>query len=282
MKHLLLSAALFSLLALPAHAAEPALACNVGALTSAERRDHEALSRKLFAAVTSRSDTATGYAFRLDRKRVSLAEVGEWIAVEERCCPFFDFRLDVGCDNGPLTLALGGREGVREFIDTELGQQKPSSQKAPSQKAPPQKASPLAGTLDTWVTRIEKEVVPAAEAMPEEKYSFAPTAGEFKGVRTFGEQVKHLAAANYQLGARILGTTPPQGEKDETAPSAVRSRTEVLDYLRGSFAYLHKAAASADESNAGFLVDALAHSSNHYGQMVEYLRMNGIVPPASR
>src|SRR5438270_4795015 len=78
-----------------------------------------------------------------------------------------------------------------------------------------------AQVLEERVSAAEKEIVPAAEAMPENKYSFAPTEGEFKGVRTFGEQVKHLAAANYQLGARILGEAPPHGERDESAPDSV-------------------------------------------------------------
>jgi hypothetical protein len=162
-------------------------------------------------------------------------------------------------------------------------------------------AEPQATTqlvLDEWVTNIEQLLVPAADAMPEEKYFFAPRNGEFTGVRTFAEQVKHLAAANYQLGSRILGEAPPAGTKGEAAPETVRTKAEIMVYLKGSFACLHRAAASVDERNTveplpgtkgtwqrtrlGLLVDALAHSSNHYGQMVEYLRMNGIVPPESR
>lgn len=149
--------------------------------------------------------------------------------------------------------------------------------------------------LDLWVTRTEELLVPAADAMREEKYSFAPTAGEFRGVRTFGEQVKHLAATNYILAAASLGETPPHGEINETAPDSVQSKAEIMDYLRGSFAQLHRAAAAITSGNEaeivgvrprgtrpGFIVDALLHSQNHYGQMVEYLRMNGIIPPESR
>jgi uncharacterized damage-inducible protein DinB len=152
--------------------------------------------------------------------------------------------------------------------------------------------------LDEWVNNIEELIVPAADAMPEDKYSYAPSQGEFTGVRTFAEQVKHLAAANYQLGSRILGEEPPLGTKGEAAPDSVKTKAEILQYLKGSFACLHRAAAKIDEKNQvepilgtkgtwqktrlGLLIDALAHSSNHYGQMVEYLRMNGIVPPESR
>ena len=152
--------------------------------------------------------------------------------------------------------------------------------------------------LDAWVSIVEKLVIPAAEALPESRYAYSPSDGEFKGVRTFAGQVKHLAAANYQLGARILGEEPPAGTRGESAPESVRTKAEILAYARGSFAVLHRAAAALDETNLlepipgavreeqktrlGLLVDALVHASNHYGQIVEYLRGNGIVPPASR
>ncbi len=122
-----------------------------------------------------------------------------------------------------------------------------------------------------------------------------PSNGEFKGVRSFADQVKHLAAANYQLGAGVLGEEPPAGTRDESAPDSVKTKAQIMEYLKGSFAVLHRAANSIDERNMNepilkkgnrtrlwLVVDAVAHSSNHYGQMVEYLRMNGIVPPASR
>ncbi|MGH9704356.1 MAG: DinB family protein, partial [Candidatus Acidiferrales bacterium] len=140
--------------------------------------------------------------------------------------------------------------------------------------------------MDSWVTQIEKLVTPAADAMQEDKFSFAPSDGEFKGVRTFAEQVKHLAAANYQLGAGVLGEDPPAGTKNETAPDSVKTKAEIMAYLKGSFAVLHRAANSIDEKNMNepiakmrnrtrmwLVIDAVAHSSNHYGQMVEYLRM---------
>lgn len=98
----------------------------------------------------------------------------------------------------------------------------------------------LSQALDYWISNCEKEVVPAAEAMPEAKYSFAPTAGEFIGVRTFAEQVKHLAANNYRMAARIQGQTPTPDQEAESGPAAVRSKAEILDYLRGSFAALHR------------------------------------------
>jgi len=77
---------------------------------------------------------------------------------------------------------------------------------------PPDTArAPLGQIVDLWVTKTEQIVVPAADALPERAYGFTPSAGEFAGVRSFAEQVKHLAAANYQLAARVLGEEPPAG-----------------------------------------------------------------------
>ena len=164
-----------------------------------------------------------------------------------------------------------------------------------AQKQAPPEAKTVSQVLEFWISDTVRLVVPAAEAMPEAKYSFAPTNGEFQGVHTFAEQVKHLAAANYQLGAGALGEEPPAGTQDESAPPSVQTKAEIMEYLKGSFAVLHTAAAAINEKNMNepiaakggrtrmwLLIDAVAHSSNHYGQMVEYLRMNGIVPPASR
>jgi hypothetical protein len=148
--------------------------------------------------------------------------------------------------------------------------------------------------LENWVSTTEKAVVDVANAMPADKYGFAPANGEFTGVRTFGEQLKHLAANNYAAAAFIEGRTPSADQLDESGPSSVRTKEEVAGYVRGSFAALHKAVATLDDGKAAalaaggkhnpiwYVVDAAAHSFDHYGQLVEYLRMNGIVPPASR
>jgi hypothetical protein len=89
--------------------------------------------------------------------------------------------------------------------------------------------------LDYWVGNTEKQVVPAADAMPEEKYAFAPRGAGFDGVRTFGEQVKHLAANNYRMAANILGETPTSDQESETGPDSVRSKAQInLLQPRGS------------------------------------------------
>ena len=164
-----------------------------------------------------------------------------------------------------------------------------------AQVATPVEPHNVSQVVDFWVTTNEKVIVPAAEAMPEAKYSFAPSHGEFSGVRTFAEQVKHLAAANYQLAHATLGEEPPAGTDHETAPDALKTKAQIMDYLKGSFVSLHRAATTLNEQNMDdpipskgnrtrllMLIDALVHSSNHYGQILEYLRMNNIVPPASR
>ena len=152
--------------------------------------------------------------------------------------------------------------------------------------------------LDRTVLNMEHEFVPAAEAMPEDKFGFAPTNGEFKGVRTFAQQIKHVAAVNYELGAALLEQKPPVDIGDESGPASITSKADILKYLKESFEYVHKAIATINEKNLtatvkspfgegsvtrlGLATMVSGHGFDHYGQMVEYLRMNGIVPPASR
>jgi uncharacterized damage-inducible protein DinB len=152
--------------------------------------------------------------------------------------------------------------------------------------------------LDRTVTNFENEFIPAAEAMPEDKFGFAPTGGEFKGVRTFAQQIKHVAAVNYELGAALLEQKPPVDINEESGPASITSKADIIKYLKDSFAYVHKAIATINEGNLtgtvkspfgegwvsrmGLASAVASHGFDHYGQMVVYLRMNGIVPPASR
>jgi hypothetical protein len=157
----------------------------------------------------------------------------------------------------------------------------------------------FAGVFDRSLSGMESEIVPAAEAMPDDKFNFAPTQGDFKGVRTFAQQVKHIAATNYLFGAGILGEKPPvELGSGENGPDSITSKADVVKFLKDSFAYLHQAINSLTESNAISEVQspfgsnkvtrlrlglfAISHPWDHYGQMVEYLRMNNIIPPASR
>jgi uncharacterized damage-inducible protein DinB len=154
--------------------------------------------------------------------------------------------------------------------------------------------------LQILLKSLQNHVVSLADAMPADKYGFVPTDGEFKGVRTFGQQVKHLAATNHILAAAALGEDPPPDAGDETGPETVRTKAEILDYLTSSFAHLSKAAdaigdttipvrpspisplSATSVTRMALIIESLVHTYDHYGQMVEYLRMNGVVPPASR
>jgi hypothetical protein len=156
----------------------------------------------------------------------------------------------------------------------------------------------VAAVLNGTLGGFEKEVVSAAEAMPDEKFNFTPTQGDFKGVRTFAQQIKHIAAVNYMFGSAILSEKPPVPLGGENGPDNITSKADVVKFLKDSFEYLHKAIGTLDESNILGQVQspfgpnkmtrltiatiAIAHPMDHYGQMVEYLRMNNIVPPASR
>jgi uncharacterized damage-inducible protein DinB len=167
-----------------------------------------------------------------------------------------------------------------------------------AQAAKPEEPKTVSQVLARSVTNVEHEFVPAAEAMPEDKFSYAPTTGEFKGVRTFAQQAKHVAAVNYILASAVLGEKSPVDTGGENGPDSVKSKADIIKYLKDSFAYLHKAAESVNETNLvapiknpfgegtatrlALASGAVGHCFDHYGQMVEYLRLNGIVPPASR
>ena len=157
----------------------------------------------------------------------------------------------------------------------------------------------FASVYERQFSNVEKEVVDAAEAMPEDKFNFAPTGpGDFKGVRTFALQVKHIAVANYAFGSAILQEKSPAPMGGPNGPDNITSRADVLKYLKDSFAYAHKALATINESNVltptkgpfgdrpttrlAMATSVISHPFDHYGQMVVYLRMNGIIPPASR
>src|SRR5215475_387052 len=146
---------------------------------------------------------------------------------------------------------------------------------------------------------LQHQIVTTADAMPATKYEFTPTEGEFTGVRTFARQVRHLSATNHILAAAALGE-PASNDIDENGPETVRTKAEILVYLNSSFEHLGKAIDAVGDpkvkvsaspisplpatktTRLALVAEALIHAFNHYGQMVEYLRMNGIVPPSSR
>lgn len=167
------------------------------------------------------------------------------------------------------------------------------SAQAPAAEATPTMQSP-GESLNQLLTGLEREVVGAAEAMPADKYDFAPTNGEFKGVNTFAAQVRHLAEANYEFfqGWNVPGVTAV----DSKTIDALKTKDEIVKALKDSYVYAHAAINTITAENAFvamgkpprvhtrvyFAAFCMAHSMDHYGQMVEYLRDNGIIPPASR
>ncbi|MBV8728655.1 MAG: DinB family protein [Acidobacteriia bacterium] len=151
--------------------------------------------------------------------------------------------------------------------------------------------------LDDQFRNADREITSTVQAMPAEKINFTPTAGEFKGVRTFGQQAKHLATYIYIVSSAVLGEKPPvEIGTGDNGPDSVRTKDQIVAYVKGAFTFGHKALLSINEKNQmepvqmegrpmariGAAVFMMYHNFDHYGQMVEYLRMNGIIPPASR
>lgn len=154
-----------------------------------------------------------------------------------------------------------------------------------------------AKSLDAALTRVENLWMGAAQAMPADKYSFAPSAAifvpgqkvQYEGVRTFAQIVTHTIQANYQYFSMIGGIKP---DVDVKAIGDLKSKDDIVKALAATFAFAHKAVANVTAANAfqsvrgpqtpvTMFAGAIGHAEDEYGQAVEYLRMNAIVPPAS-
>jgi uncharacterized damage-inducible protein DinB len=177
---------------------------------------------------------------------------------------------------------------------------KPPTRSAAAANTPQAQPQPtVASVLDHEIAAVEKQILDVAEAMPEEKYNFSPEnlnipASDYKGVRTFAGQVKHVAASNYFIWSPLIGEKIPENIKDGNGPENVKTKAEIIKFLKDSFALGHRAAATLTTENMfqnpgtskstrlRLAMFGVSHAYDHYGQMVEYLRMNGIVPPASR
>jgi uncharacterized damage-inducible protein DinB len=165
--------------------------------------------------------------------------------------------------------------------------------------APAKPAKPAVGTAmspsETYgklLGNMEKEFVDAADAMPEDKFNFAPaaSAGDFKGVRSFGDQVKHVAESNYYFFGGNMSEADMKTKSD--AIEKLSSKADIIQALKDSFTQAHTYVNGITAENVFVMTEhgtrggmssfGLAHMMDHYGQMVVYLRMNGIVPPASR
>jgi uncharacterized damage-inducible protein DinB len=140
---------------------------------------------------------------------------------------------------------------------------------------------------------MEQQFVSAVEAMPEDKFNFAPPAslGEFKNVRTFAQQIKHVAESNYYFFGGS-DYTDAQAKAMSDSIEKLTTKADIVKALKDSFAKAHAYVDAITPENAfvqtehgtraGMAAFGIAHCMDHYGQLVVYLRMNGIVPPASR
>jgi hypothetical protein len=152
--------------------------------------------------------------------------------------------------------------------------------------------------FDRQLSNTEREVVGLTEAMPADKFNFAPTNGDFKGVRTFALQARHIAFEINTVAAALLGDAIPSQEHDN-GPDELKSKDDIVAYMKAAFAHAHRAVATLNNNNLLELtadpfnpkgkstrIASVAifywHTYDHYGQMVEYLRMNNLKPPASR
>jgi uncharacterized damage-inducible protein DinB len=153
-------------------------------------------------------------------------------------------------------------------------------------------AESVGGTLQF----AEGNFIGLAEAMPEDKYSYVPKVGKFDDVRSFGEQVKHVACAQFAFFNEFEGKKPPD-DCEKGGHEAAKTKAELIKYLKGSFDYSNRVLGTLTASNAldrvegryagpntklGISVVAVWHITDHYGQLVEYLRLNGIVPPMTQ
>ncbi len=186
---------------------------------------------------------------------------------------------------------------------SSAAQDKPESRKS----ATPRKSAPtksfvgdvptsIAASVGDSLKFTEESFLSIAEAMPEEKYGFIPTAGNFQGVRSFGEQVKHVACAQFAFFNEFEGKQPP-ADCEKGGHDPAKTKAELIKYLKDSFAYADHVVATLTPKNAldriegryagpntklGISVVSVWHVTDHYGQIVEYLRMNGIVPPGTQ
>ena len=175
------------------------------------------------------------------------------------------------------------------------------TQKAPSSKKPERSfigdvPTSIAASVGETLQFVEGEFLGVAEAMPEDKYDFVPTTGSFDDARTFREQVKHVACVQFALFNEFEGKQPPP-LCEKGGPSSAKTKAELIQYLKESFDYSNSvvsrltAASSLDRvdgryaaptTKLGISVASIWHVTDHYGQLVEYLRLNGIIPPVTQ
>jgi uncharacterized damage-inducible protein DinB len=161
-----------------------------------------------------------------------------------------------------------------------------------------QQSVKFSSAIERQFNKIESDIITSAEAMPEDKFYFTPENlhipnSDFKGVRTFGGQIMHLATDNILIWSAITGDSIRADIQDVNGPASIRTKADVIKYLKSSFEEGRKAISMVTEKNALTTIEfrgrnlsrldlafyALTHANEHYGQMVVYLRMCGIIPP---
>ncbi|ABF42332.1 hypothetical protein Acid345_3331 [Candidatus Koribacter versatilis Ellin345] len=161
-----------------------------------------------------------------------------------------------------------------------------------AQDKPPAPPTSVTAALDNELSKFEKGILGLAEAMPEDKFNFKPTAGKFDTVHDFAGQIDHLGGGFFFYAAAITGTKPPEEPKD------LKTKAQHIQYLKDGIAAAHKALATINEQNMytsvpppfgknptnriALAIGMVSHPYDHYGQMVEYLRGAGITPPGSK
>src|SRR5580693_6483588 len=157
-----------------------------------------------------------------------------------------------------------------------------NAQISPNLPNPIAAPNPLTKTLSIFRSNMQDKIMKAAEMMPESKYSYRPT----KDVRSFGEIVTHVADISYFLCSNA------KGEANPATATAKSSKTEIVAYLKGSFDYCDRVYSGFTDAHLndpadffGFktnkmfiLTQAGNHDALHYGNLVTYLRLNGLEP----
>jgi uncharacterized damage-inducible protein DinB len=149
-------------------------------------------------------------------------------------------------------------------------------------------SNPSVSTVKWMSEMMANYIARSAEQMPEEKYSYRPT----PEVRSFGEIVGHVAGAQNMICAVALGEQPPA---EDAVEQAAKTKAALIEAMKASIAYCARAYAQSDADSQqpaelfgmkttrfGALVLNATHNGEHYGNLVTYLRINGMVPPSSQ
>ncbi len=158
----------------------------------------------------------------------------------------------------------------------------------------------LSPAIERLFSKIESDILTAAQAMPEDRYDFTPEnlnikSSNFKGVRSFAGQIMHLATDNILIWSAITGDSVRADIEDVNGPKSFQSKNDVIEYLKSSFVIGRKAISTLNSQNAMDMIQfrwrklarldlafyGLTHANEHYGQMAIYLRMCGVIPPAT-